>query len=576
MYQRRGRHHPMRQNVESTRKYTPAVPAAAGGGRQGPYHEVLNPPTQQEVIPGREADMVENRAGGFVFNTGHWARLERFLILGTEGSTYYATQKEMTVENTAALDACLQEDGKRVIEMIIEISQAGRAAKQDPGLFALARAAACKVKVESGHTVAHLALARILVVCRTGSTFLQFVSYLARMRGWGRQMRYYLGKWYLDQPVSECAYQVLKYRSRFGWTHRDVLRKVHINPTEWGNTDHGVLFGYITQGTLPAGAPPNEPPDDPFRRIAQFNALQSAHAELATSMVEMDPSIPREFLTTEQLQERKVWAALTPGMPMTALTRNLATLTRLEVLKPLAENTAAVCQKMTAVDNIRKARLHPLSLLQTLSVYAKGTGHRSSSTWTPVTEIVDALEQAVELSFDLQEPTGKCIYVAVDTSASMGWGTVSGMPTINPRQAAAAIALAIAKTETRYYMRAFYDTLSDLPITKRDSFGSALAATDNLPHGGTDASLPVADAIARGLEVDCFIVITDNETWAGPKHVSQLLQEYRRQSGTQAKMLVLAMTATECSIADPNDPLMLDIVGMDGAAMKLMQNFIAD
>lgn len=35
-------------------------------------------------MAGREADMVANHAGGFVFATDDWGRLERFLILGTE------------------------------------------------------------------------------------------------------------------------------------------------------------------------------------------------------------------------------------------------------------------------------------------------------------------------------------------------------------------------------------------------------------------------------------------------------------------------------------------------------------
>ena len=40
-------------------------------------------------IPGR--DMVENNAGGFVFKLDEWKQLERFLILGSEGGTYYVS-----------------------------------------------------------------------------------------------------------------------------------------------------------------------------------------------------------------------------------------------------------------------------------------------------------------------------------------------------------------------------------------------------------------------------------------------------------------------------------------------------
>ena len=51
---------------------------------------------QSGAIPG--TDQVPNRAGGFVWKLGPWDRLDRLLILGTEGGTYYATEHTLTVE----------------------------------------------------------------------------------------------------------------------------------------------------------------------------------------------------------------------------------------------------------------------------------------------------------------------------------------------------------------------------------------------------------------------------------------------------------------------------------------------
>ena len=49
---------------------------------------------QSKPIPGRE--MVKNAAGGFVFKADSWTRMERFLILGSEGNTYYVGERELT------------------------------------------------------------------------------------------------------------------------------------------------------------------------------------------------------------------------------------------------------------------------------------------------------------------------------------------------------------------------------------------------------------------------------------------------------------------------------------------------
>ena len=94
-----------------------------------------------------------------------------------------------------------------------------------------------------------------------------------------------------------------------------------------------------------------------------------------------------------------------------------------------------------------------------------------------------------------------------------------------------------------------------------------------MPMGGTDCALPMVYATEQGLGVDTFVVYTDNETWAGKIHAHQALAEYRRRSGIAAKLVVVGMTATGLSIADPWDAGMLDVVGFDGAVPSLIADF---
>jgi 60 kDa SS-A/Ro ribonucleoprotein len=83
---------------------------------------------QNQPIPGR--NMVKNSAGGYAFGVDDWTRLDRFLILGSEGGSYYATEQKLTVENAQAVVRCIQQDGVRVVNRMTEISQAGRAPKK--------------------------------------------------------------------------------------------------------------------------------------------------------------------------------------------------------------------------------------------------------------------------------------------------------------------------------------------------------------------------------------------------------------------------------------------------------------
>ena len=62
------------------------------------------------------------------------------------------------------------------------------------------------------------------------------------------------------------------------------------------------------------------------------------------------------------------------------------------------------------------------------------------------------------------------------------------------------------------------DGITPLAITPGQRLDDALAAVDGLPFGGTDCALPMLYAQEQGLEVDTFVIYTDTETWAGDVH----------------------------------------------------------
>ena len=97
-----------------------------------------------------------------------------------------------------------------------------------------------------------------------------------------------------------------------------------------------------------------------------------------------------------------------------------------------------------------------------------------------------------------------------------------------------------------------------------------------LPFGATDCSLPMLWAAANKRDFDGIVVLTDNETWAGQMHPYQALTQYRQGVGHDVKEVVVGMTATNFSIADPKDPSALDVAGFDSAVPNLISDFIAE
>jgi 60 kDa SS-A/Ro ribonucleoprotein len=137
---------------------------------------------QNQPIPGSQ--QVPNSAGGFAWAVNDWTRLERFLVLGSEGGTYYIRPRQLTVENAEAVLRCIQENGRLVVDRVVAISENARAPKNDPALFVLAMCAG--LGDEATRRAALEALPR---VARIGTHLFHFLEFVEGFRGWGRGLR---------------------------------------------------------------------------------------------------------------------------------------------------------------------------------------------------------------------------------------------------------------------------------------------------------------------------------------------------------------------------------------------------
>ena len=521
-------------------------------------------------------DQVKNYAGGFVFKVSDMDYVRRFLILGTDSPTYYASSKKLTKDAAKHVEKMLKSPkAVDVINEAVDVSVNGRAAKNDPAIFVLALAAN-STKPE----VRKYALSKLSDVCRIFThlaTFLTFYQNLRTESGWGRGIRSAVSRWYNERKASGVAYQMCKYPSRrvegeTPWTHRDVLRKAHVIPV---SDDHNTAFRYAVKGSEGFDGSFDSLIDTDLVYIYAHEAVKSAKSAAEVIKFIDGFNVTWESVPTELRNNKTVWDALVQKMPMTATIRNLGKMTNVGTLKDLSKNARLVADRLTDEAELKKARVHPVSLLGAMRTYGKGTGVKGSLTWSPVSVIKDALEEAFYKSFNYVEPTGKNYLIGVDVSGSMSWGNVAGMDCLTPAEGAAAMAMTIARTEKNYKIMGFADTFRDLGITAKDSLDDALRKTSRMNFGSTDCSLPMTYASKHNLDVDVFIVITDNETWAG-RNVQpfQALKQYRAKHGCNAKLIVIGMTGTPFTIADPSDPGMLDIVGFDTNAPTIISQFV--
>lgn len=540
---------------------------------------------QTQPIPGRK--MSKNNAGGFVFEINKWDQMLRFLILGCEGGTYYVGENKLSSENAANTVACIQEDTLKAVELIKDVSLNGRSAKQDAVIFALALA--CTFSKEKDRPIAYAAIKE---VCRIGTHIFQFTSYVNDLRKWSRGLRTGISRFYTEKSLDKLELQIIKYRNRAGYTHRDVMRLAHpVAKSQQMNTLFKYAVGKLDSMEEIIATSDRFPLLRDFEIAKTFDTSSSKDAKSLIKMI-TDSRMPREAIPTGFLKNVDVWSALLVNMPIGAMVRNLGKMSSLGMTSSnLSEATTAIVSRLGDPIRIKYSRVHPMQILVAMKIYSQGHGDRGSLSWRPNAKILDALNRAFHLSFGNVEATGLNHMLALDVSGSMS-AQIMGSP-LNCREASAAMAMITARVEDNHDFIGFTSGgkntfsiknsrtarmwggcgVSQLPISPTQRLDDVIRSISRLPFGGTDCALPMQYATAKKIPVDCFHVYTDNETSAGGMHPKQALDEYRQKMGRDAKLVVVGMTASKFSIADPKDPGMFDVCGFDTATPQLISNF---
>lgn len=545
----------------------------------------------------KEKGLITTHQGGSAYGVDKWTQARRFLVLGSEGSTYYESEKTRTDYNIKSVKECLAEDGLRMIDMIREVSDKGLAFKNEPAILALALAASFtdKDRPQYQEAIRQYALSESVYpkVCRTSTHHFHFADYVDHLRGWGSGLRKGLARWYTEKSDMALANQVTKYVQRDGWSHADILRLTH--PTPKTDTQNAI-FKYVVDGIYPKW---HDTPEDGVKltignkALDYINAVEAVKNEtdiLTIVQLIQRWNLPREVLPTLALNDPNVWAALLyagDGMPMTAMIRNLGNMSKVGLLVPLSDASRFVVDRLNSTDNLQQARVHPIDLIKAKFTYENGKGLRGSGQWEVDRNIAQALEDAFYLSFGTIQPTGKSGILALDISGSMTWEDIGGIPGFNPRVASAVMAMVTARVESSYEILAFSsgthaayrsysqnrDGVYPIDIRPADSLNTVYKKIDNLWAGGTDCSLPMKYATKHNRKADYFIVYTDNET--GYSNPSDALRQYRSKSQKHdSKLIVVGMIANQISIADPTDRNMLDVVGFDSSAPQVISAFV--
>uniref|UniRef100_A0A8C5QHC0 Ro60, Y RNA binding protein n=1 Tax=Leptobrachium leishanense TaxID=445787 RepID=A0A8C5QHC0_9ANUR len=448
-----------------------------------------------------------NSENCYVFQVSDMNRLRRFLCFGSEGGTYYIEDKQLILENADAI-LRLIEDGKgcEVVDEIKSFSQEGRAAKQDPALFALAICSQC-----SDSKTKQAAFRALSEICRIPTHLFSFIKFKKALKDgmkcgiWGRALRKAVADWYNTKDGIALAMAVTKYKQRNGWSHKDLLRLSHTKPTTEVLT---LVTKYISKGWKEVEKEYKEKElsyetEKVLKYLEGIERVKQTKDESEVIHLIEKHHLVREHLLTCHLNSTEIWKALLHEMPITAMLRNLGKMTANSVLIPGSPEVYMVCEMMNNEKLLKKARIHPFHILVALETYKKGRGIKGKLKWVPDRAILEALDHAFYQTFKMVEPTGKTFVLAIDVSASMDQQVLGSI--LNASTVAAAMCM--------------------------------------IPMGSTDCALPMVWALEMNTVADVFVVFTDCETNVESVHPATALRQYREKLGIPAKLIVCGLTS---------------------------------
>jgi hypothetical protein len=339
----------------------------------------------------------------------------------------------------------------------------------------------------------------------------------------------------------------------------------------------------------PVSEPESEskkPCEDPLVATARFlKALlelsktgENKDAAKAIQIMEQNKKIQREHLPTELLNTPQIWNSLLNGMGMTALVRNLGKLSQVGVATTRLQDIIKMLNDPKAV---KDSKIHPLQVLVGMKTYSQGKGDLGSLTWQVNSYITAALSTTFRQAFGNITPTGKRFMFGLDVSGSMSMCMCAGAKNITPREGSIAMAMMTlhAEGEENVHIYGFSNVFYNFngKIRPNMTIQEAINATD-VPFGATDCALPMIEArrmyLQTGIVFDVFCIYTDSETYAPNIHPQVALENYRKETGVDAKLIVIGMTANILTIVDPQDKNTLNLAGFDTATPELISMFV--
>ena len=255
-----------------------AASASAGGkGKKksksaGSAAMVAHQPQNRASIPQTcklDINQVLNDAGGYVWKLPTLEHVNRYLVLGgaKDMGNYYRQSSDVNLECALSVLKMIRDpDASQFVQLcalLKAVSVGGRAPKQEPVLLSLA-AAIVFAKNPAEKQIAFDTMKDCVRIPTHMFMLAGFVRDLSmskpenKGKGWGAGFRKAISHYYTSRKGRDLAFQMTKYQNREGWTHADIIRMIHVDPTTLADDGARLMFDYVMMKNARKAKVPSE------------------------------------------------------------------------------------------------------------------------------------------------------------------------------------------------------------------------------------------------------------------------------------------------------------------------------
>jgi TROVE domain len=343
---------------------------------------VAQQPQNRATIPQTckmDIDQVLNCSGGYVWKLSTIEHVNRYLVLGgaKDMGNYYMQAEKVSHECAlSVLQMIRNPDPSQFVQLcdlLKAVSVGGRAPKQEPILLSLA-AAIVFAKSPEEKKVAFETLKVCIRIPTHAFMLAGFVRDLSmsktvnKGKGWGAGFRRAMSHYYISHTGRDLAYHMTKYQNREGWTHADMIRMLHVDPSTLADDGARLMFDYVMMKYARKSKTPSDKNiaskhivlPNPFKAITRADFVQKLNA------IETHP-IP----TTASLTAPKTGTLATVATKVGGFVSALTSMMPSKPVITAAATTATVKQAEDDDEECSDSKKKNVSQLQQVAYFLK-------------------------------------------------------------------------------------------------------------------------------------------------------------------------------------------------------------